>query len=98
MEEYFKKVLRKSCITLTNNGPRLHDLRHTFIVHTIEKFRKEGKNIDEMLPVLQAYVGHQSITSLSYYFHLNNDILQELRNISNTKFNDLIPMGGDENE
>ena len=98
VEKYFKKLLRLSNIKITNNGPRLHDLRHTFIVHTIEKFRKDGKNMDEMLPILQAYVGHQSLASLTYYFHLNNDILQELKNISNKTFNNLIPVRGDENE
>lgn len=98
IERYFKKLLNLSNIKGSNNVPRLHDLRHTFIVHTIEKFRKEGKSIDEMLPILQAHVGHRSLKSLSYYFHLNNDILQELKNFSNNNFNNLIPLREDENE
>ncbi len=98
IEGYFKKTLKQSNIKRTNGIPRLHDLRHTFIVHTIEKFRKEGKDIDEMLPILQAYVGHQSLSSLTYYFHLNNDVLQELRNVSNNNFNSLIPLKEDEDE
>lgn len=98
IEIYFKKVLKKSNIVLTDKGPRLHDLRHTFIVHTIEKFRKEGKNIDEMLPILQAHVGHQSLSSLAYYFHLNNDILTELKDFSNNNFNTIIPLKGTNHE
>lgn len=98
IEKYFKKLLIESNIKGASNNPRLHDLRHTFIVHTIEKFRKESKNTDEMLPILQAHVGHQSLKSLAYYFHLNNDILQELNNFSNNNFNNLIPQYGDENE
>lgn len=98
IEKYFKKLLNKSNIKGTSNIPRIHDLRHTFIVHTIEKFRKERKNMEEMLPILQAHVGHQSLESLTYYFHLNNDILQELKSFSNNNFNNLIPLNGDENE
>ena len=98
IEKYFKKVLKSSKISISNHGPRLHDLRHTFVVHTIEKFRKDGKNIDEMIPILQAHVGHKSINSLAYYFHLNNDILQELKSISNNNFNSLIPLRGKDNE
>lgn len=95
---YFKTILKKSEILINDNGPRLHDLRHTYIVHVIENFRKKGKNIDEMLPILQAQVGHQSLEALSYYFHLNNDILHELQQISNNTVNYLIPIDGDKNE
>ena len=38
VEKYFDKVLTLSNIIKTDNGPRIHDLRHTFIVHLIEKF------------------------------------------------------------
>src|SRR5699024_7181200 len=36
--KYFNKVLKLSNITKTDKGPRLHDLRHTFVVHIIEKW------------------------------------------------------------
>lgn len=98
IEGYFKKILKLSNIKRTSSIPRLHDLRHTFIVHSIEKFRKENKSIDEMLPVLQAHVGHRSLESLAYYFHLNNDILNELKIVSNINFNNLIPLKDDEYE
>ena len=32
IENYFKKVLTISDIKITDKGPRLHDLRHTFVV------------------------------------------------------------------
>lgn len=98
IKNYFKKVLKLSNIKITDNGPRLHDLRHTFIVHSIEKARKDGKDLNVYFPILQAHVGHKSIKSLSYYFHINNDILNEIKNISENNFSYLIPEVGDENE
>ena len=41
--KYFNKVLKLSNITKTDKGPRLHDLRHTFVVHIIEKMDKRKK-------------------------------------------------------
>ncbi len=97
---FFKKILRMSKIKITDNGPRLHDLRHTFIVHSIERMRKSGKDLKICLPVLQSHVGHQSLESLSYYFHMNNDILHELKNVSERKLSYLIPemIDGDDYE
>ena len=51
-----------------------------------------------MLPILQAHVGHQSLSSLAYYFHLNNDILTELKDFSNNNFNTIIPLKGTNHE
>lgn len=91
IELYFKKVLRLANIKVTDTGPRVHDLRHTFILHSIEKLRKDNKDLNVYLPVLQALVGHTSIRSTAYYFHLNNDILHELNEISEQNFSYLIP-------
>lgn len=91
LEKYLKKVLQKSGIKITDKGPRIHDLRHTFIVHSIEKLRKDGKDLNVYLPVLQAQVGHTSISSTAYYFHLNNDLLHELNEFSELNFSSLIP-------
>ncbi|HCY43996.1 MAG TPA: hypothetical protein DHU33_01055 [Firmicutes bacterium] len=88
---YFFKVLKAANIKKNSNGPRLHDLRHTFITHTIQKFIAEGKNLEIILPVLQAYVGHKSIESITYYFHITNDILKEINTISERNLGYLIP-------
>ncbi len=94
--KYFKKVLKRSNIKINDNGPRIHDLRFTYLLHTIEKLRKEEKDIDAILPLLQIQLGHQSLDALSYYVHLNTDVLNELCKISNKEFNYLIPKGGED--
>ena len=58
IENYFKKVLTISDIKITDKGPRLHDLRHTFVVHNIDRAIKKGKDINSILPILGAQLGH----------------------------------------
>lgn len=98
ISKYFKEILKRTNIKINDNGPRLHDLRFTYLLHIIEKFRKERKDVDAILPLLQIQLGHQSLKALSYYVHLNTDVLNELCEISNQKFNYLIPLEEDYHE
>ena len=91
IEKHFYKVLKLSNIPRRENSPRVHDLRHTFVVHKIEEYVNDGKDINVMLPILQKHLGHQSLKALSYYFRLTKDILGEIRMMSEYEFNDLIP-------
>jgi integrase/recombinase XerD len=38
--------------------PRMYDLRHSFAVHALNSWLKQGKNLRSMLPTLSAYLGH----------------------------------------
>ena len=91
VEQYFYKVLKLSNIPRRENSPRVHNLRQTFVIHRIKEYINEGKDINVMLPILQKHLGHQSLKALSYYFHLTKDILEDIRIISEEKFNDIIP-------
>ena len=95
IEKYFYKVLKEVNINRTNTGPRLHDLRHTFVVHRIEKYAKEQVDFNAMLPVLQAHLGHQSLSSLTYYFHMTKYILKDINRVSEEYFGYLIPKDGE---
>lgn len=96
--KYFKKVLNISNITITDSGPRLHDLRHAFVIHNINKAIKENKDINMIIPILQAQLGHKSLEALSYYFHINKDVLYSVNNVSEEKLSYLIPKDGVNNE
>ncbi|MDF2646994.1 MAG: phage integrase [Paenibacillus sp.] len=41
-------------------GPRLHNLRHTFAVHTLEQMVTQGLDIYCTLPILSTYLGHRT--------------------------------------
>lgn len=68
----FRRLLRDAGIPHggRGNGPRLHDLRHTFAVHRLEDWLIEGADLDAKLPVLAAYLGHQSLAGTQRYLRL----------------------------
>src|SRR5215467_9709582 len=51
-------------------GPRVHDLRHTFAVNNLRSWFASGEDVNALLPVLQAYMGHSSISGTAYYLRL----------------------------
>lgn len=91
IENYFYNILELCEIKRKQNGPRLHDLRHTFIVHTIEKLLNNGKNVEAYLPILQVQVVHKSLNSLEYYFRLTQTMVNKIGQISEEKLGYLIP-------
>lgn len=51
-------------------GPRVHDLRHTFAVNNLRQWFAAGKDAGALLPILQTYMGHDSIDDTAYYLRL----------------------------
>lgn len=49
-------------------GPRLHDIRHTFAVHVLQKWIKEEADLTAMLPILSTYMGHKTVRSTSFIY------------------------------
>ncbi len=56
-------------------GPRLHDLRHTFVVRTLENCYREGKDVEALLPVLSTYVGHAQPGSTYWYMTITPELM-----------------------
>jgi len=59
-------------------GPRLHDLRHVFCVHTLAKQVKDGVDLYITLPILSVYVGHNSVGATQRYLRLTAEAYPEL--------------------
>lgn len=76
----FRNILYYSKIPHTSNGPRLHDFRHLFCILSLKKAVLSGKDINNFLPILSAYVGHKKISSTAYYLRLTSDMYPEIRN------------------
>lgn len=55
-------------------GPRLHDLRHTFAVHTLQKWIEGGQDLTALLPVLSTYMGHKTFSATSHYLRLTAEV------------------------
>lgn len=59
-------------------GPRVHDLRHTFAVHRLESWYAREQDVNALLPLLVAYMGHSHITGTQYYLRLTPELLPDL--------------------
>lgn len=60
-----------------HHQPRLHDLRHTFAVHRLTAWYKEGADVQRLLPVLSVYLGHSCLSSTSIYLTMTPALLEE---------------------
>jgi integrase len=57
-------------------GPRIHDLRHAFVVHRMLAWYREGINPQPHLPYLATYLGHKDIHSTLVYLTITQELLQ----------------------
>ncbi len=48
-------------------APRIHDLRHTFICRTLQRWYETGVDIDRNILALSTYVGHVKVTDTYWY-------------------------------
>ena len=76
----FRDVLRAAGIGHggRGHGPRLHDLRHTMAVHRLIKWYRAGVNLNAMLPVLAAYLGHQSLAGTQRYLRCTGELYPDI--------------------
>ncbi len=57
--------------------PRMHDLRHTFALHRLISWYREGADVQKLLPRLSTYMGHIDIASTQWYLTMTADLLRE---------------------
>ena len=72
-------------------GPRVHDFRHTFAVHRMEQWYREGADLNAKLPVLAAYMGHQGLVCGQRYLRLTLDLFADLSTRLDRDLGQLIP-------
>lgn len=77
----FREILWESGIPHGGRGagPRLHDLRHTFAVHTLKRAVDRRTDVNCALPILSTYLGHASIEATSQYVRLTAEVFPEIR-------------------
>jgi integrase/recombinase XerD len=57
--------------------PRLHDLRHTFAVHRLVSWYRDGADVQRLLPKLATYLGHVHIAGTQRYLTLTPELLHQ---------------------
>ena len=72
-------------------GPRIHDYRHLFALHTLRRWYRNGEDLDAKLPLLATYLGHQHLSGTQRYLHLTTEIFPEITARVEAAFGEVIP-------
>lgn len=72
-------------------GPRIHDVRHTYAVHALEKMIDEGQDVYCALPILSAYMGHRTIESTEKYLRLTEQAYSNVIDTIAPLYRDVFP-------
>jgi integrase/recombinase XerD len=56
--------------------PRVHDIRHSFAVHTLAGWYRAGDDVSALLPRLSTYLGHRGPVSTYWYLSAAPELLE----------------------
>ena len=75
-------ILKTNGITLENRkkyerGPCLHCLRHVFAFKSFAKAEHEGTLLNDAIPYLSLYLGHDSLSETEKYLKFSNEMFPE---------------------
>jgi len=78
----FNDILEQGNITLTDRkkhqrGPCMHCLRHVFVFKSFAKAMKNGRIIDDSIPYLSIYLGHDSLKETEKYLKFSSEMFPE---------------------
>lgn len=76
----FRRLLKEARLPLRENrqGPRLHDLRHTFAVHRMENWIRAGEDMNTKIHLLSVYMGHASLYATYYYLRVTSQLFPDI--------------------
>lgn len=90
----WNQMLQSAGIPKNDDGPRIHDLRHTFAVHCLKIWVDNGEHVNALLPVLSSYMGHVNLSSVNKYLRLTADVFPDITQRVEKYFGHIIPNGG----
>jgi integrase len=59
-------------------GPRIHDLRHSFAVHSLERCRHEREAVARHIVALSTYLGHGHVTDTYWYLQATPILMRQI--------------------
>ena len=75
----FRQLLSRCAIPPGEHAaPRIHDLRHTFAVHRLLAWYRDGADVNARLPWLATYLGHVDIHSTQVYLRATPELTEEV--------------------
>lgn len=91
------KCLLKQCGIVEEKqvGPRMHDLRHTFAVHRLLSWYRDGHDVNARLTSLATYMGHVDIRSTRVYLRPTTELLREVHLRFHTHYLEKVKLKGE---
>jgi integrase len=92
IEKHFRALLCDVDIPYCGKdlGPRLHDIRHTFVCHRLNDWARTGVDLMTRLPVLSKYLGHENVAGTQWYLKLTAeaypDIIEKMNELAGYVF------------
>ncbi len=92
----FEKILKRSDISLPGRqkyqrGPCLHCLRHVFVFKSFAKAEKDGRGINNSIPYLSIYLGHDSLQETEKYLKFSSEMYPEAMELFEEYTTDIFP-------
>ena len=79
VNQTFRHLLRQCGIRHSKyTGPRIHDIRHTFAVHRLVAWYRDGEDINARLPWLATYMGHVDVHSTQVYLQATPELIEQV--------------------
>ena len=79
VNQTFHRLLEQCTIAQNKRtSPRIHGLRHTFAVHRLLAWYRDGADVNRRLPWLATYMGHVDIGSTQVYLHPTAELLEQV--------------------
>lgn len=80
----FKRIWNHAGLPASQHGrvATPYAFRHYFAYANIERWAREGADVDAMMPYLQRYMGHSTIEKTYYYVHVSPDFLSGYADIT----------------
>jgi integrase len=93
---WFSKILLKANINFTRHsiherGPCPHCLRHLFVIHSFMKSEAEGRDMENTVPFLSAYLGHEGILETQKYLRASYILYTQSHQKINAYIEDVFP-------
>jgi integrase len=76
---------------ISGNPARVHDFRHSYAVHRLNRWVKEKDDINALLPYLSEYMGHSNYADTDYYLRLVEEFYPEMEQMLTSVNADILP-------
>jgi site-specific recombinase XerD len=80
LDSAFRRLRKQAGLRRSDAGrfqPRMHDLRHTFAVHRLTEWYRQGADVQRLVYHLSVYLGHLGLRDTQVYLTMVPELLQQ---------------------